>query len=87
MVTVYLTLTSFGVFVLDSKSKVVVEQLAYPDADLASSNIMAINGGSPPDSLKAVLKSLDELKDRLREKGYLDENGGDAATEAESEEE
>jgi DNA-directed RNA polymerase subunit alpha len=32
-------------------------------------------------------KSLDELKDRLREKGYLDENGGDAATEAESEEE
>jgi DNA-directed RNA polymerase subunit alpha len=32
-------------------------------------------------------KSLDELKDRLREKGYLDENGGDAASEAESEEE
>ena len=32
-------------------------------------------------------KSLDELKDRLREKGYLDENGGDAAPEAESEEE
>lgn len=32
-------------------------------------------------------KSLDELKDRLREKGYLDENGGDAPAEAESEKE
>jgi len=62
MVTVYLTLTSFGIFVLDSESKVVVEQLAYPDAKLASSNIMAVNDGSSPDSLKAVLKSLEELK-------------------------
>jgi len=62
MVTVYLTLTSFGIFVLDSESKVVVEQLAYPDAELASSNIMAVNDGSSPNSLKAVLKSLEELK-------------------------
>jgi nucleolar protein 56 len=62
MVTVYLTLTSFGIFVLDSESKVVVEQLAYPDAKLASSNIMAVNDGISPDSLKAVLKSLEELK-------------------------
>ncbi|MEE9353915.1 MAG: hypothetical protein V3U94_05790, partial [Candidatus Thorarchaeota archaeon] len=62
MVTVYLTLTSFGIFVLDSESKVVVEQLAYPDAGLASSNIIAVNDGSSPDSLKMVLKSLEELK-------------------------
>ncbi len=62
MVTVYLTLTSFGIFVLDSESKVVVEQLAYPDAELASSNIMAVNNGSSSDSLKAVLKSLEKLK-------------------------
>jgi nucleolar protein 56 len=62
MVTVYLTLTSFGIFVLDSKSKVVVEQLTYPDAELASSDIMAVNDGSSPDSLKTVLKSLEELK-------------------------
>jgi DNA-directed RNA polymerase subunit alpha len=32
-------------------------------------------------------KSLDELKDRLREKGYLDENGEEVSPEAESEEE
>lgn len=32
-------------------------------------------------------KSLDELKDRLREKGYLDENGEEGSVEAESEEE
>lgn len=32
-------------------------------------------------------KSLDELKDRLREKGYLDENGEDSSAEVESEEE
>jgi len=62
MVTIYLTLTSFGIFVLDSESKVVVEQLAYPDAELASSNIIAVNDGSSPDSLKSVLKSLEELK-------------------------
>ena len=62
MVTVYLTLTSFGIFVLDSESKVVVEQLAYPNADLASSNIIAVNDGSSSDSVKAVLKSLEELK-------------------------
>ena len=47
---------------LDSKSKVVVEQLTYPDAELASSDIMAVNDGSSPDSLKTVLKSLEELK-------------------------
>ncbi len=62
MVTVYLTLTSFGIFVLDSESKVVVEQIAYPDAKLASSNIMAVHDGSSSDSLKAVLKSLEKLK-------------------------
>ncbi len=62
MVTVYLTLTSFGIFVLDSESKVVIEQIAYPDAKLASSNIMAVNDGSSSDSLKAVLKSLEKLK-------------------------
>ncbi len=32
-------------------------------------------------------KSLDELKDRLRDKGYLDENGDEASVPAESEEE
>jgi DNA-directed RNA polymerase subunit alpha len=32
-------------------------------------------------------KSLDELKERLREKGYLDENGEEVSPEAESEEE
>lgn len=32
-------------------------------------------------------KSLDELKDRLREKGYLDENGDESALEVESDEE
>jgi len=62
MVTIYLTLTYFGIFVQDSESKVVVEQLAYPDAELASSNIIAVNDGSSPDSLKSVLKSLEELK-------------------------
>ena len=62
MVTVYLTLTSFGIFVLDSESKIVIEQLAYPDSELASSTIIAVNEGSSPDSLKAVLKSLKKLK-------------------------
>ena len=32
-------------------------------------------------------KSLDELKDRLREKGYLDDNGEEASASEESEEE
>jgi len=58
MVTVYLSLTAFGVFILDGEGKVTSKHLFYPDADKAATNLMAVNDETVTDSIKAALREL-----------------------------
>jgi nucleolar protein 56 len=57
-VPTYLSLTSFGVFVLDEDGKVTSKHLFYPDSDIAASNLMAVNNEEPTDLLKSIVDSL-----------------------------
>ena len=59
MVPVYLTLTVFGVFVLDEEGKVTSKHLFYPDAIIASTNLMSVNDEEVTDALKTSLKELE----------------------------
>lgn len=58
MVPTYLTLTVFGVFVLDDDGKVTSKQLFYPDAELAATNLVAVNDEVATDLLKSVAESV-----------------------------
>ena len=55
---IYLSLTAFGVFVLDDEGKVTSKHLFYPDSDVAASNLMAINNEESTDFLRSVVDSL-----------------------------
>ena len=55
---VYLTLTVFGVFLLDEKGKVISSNLFYPDANNAATNLMAINDETVTDTIESSLKEL-----------------------------
>jgi nucleolar protein 56 len=57
-VPTYLTLTVFGVFVLDDEGKVITKHLFYPDTDVAAANLMAVNDEVPTDLLESVAKSV-----------------------------
>ena len=55
---IYLSLTAFGVFVLDDEGKVTSKHVFYPDSDVAASNLMAINNEESTDFLKSVVDNL-----------------------------
>jgi nucleolar protein 56 len=57
-VPTYLSLTAFGVFVLDDEGKVSSKHLFYPDSDIAASNLMAVNNEELTDFLKFVTNNL-----------------------------
>jgi len=59
MVPVYLTLTVFGVFILDKEGKVISKHLFYPDADKAATTLMAVNDETVTDSIETSLKELE----------------------------
>lgn len=58
MVPTYLTVTVFGVFVLDDDGRVISKQLFYPNAELAATNLIAVNDEVASDLLKSVAKSV-----------------------------
>jgi nucleolar protein 56 len=57
-VPTYLTLTVFGVFVLDDEGKVTKKHLFYPNADVAATSLMAVIDEEPTDLLESVAKSV-----------------------------
>jgi nucleolar protein 56 len=57
-VSTYLTLTVFGVFVLDDEGKVTAKHMFYPDADIAATNLMAVNDEEATDLLESITKNL-----------------------------
>jgi nucleolar protein 56 len=58
-VSVYLTLTVFGVFILNEEGKVTSKHLFYPDAAKASTNLMAVNDETVTDTIESSLKELE----------------------------
>ncbi len=58
MVPTYLTLSVFGVFVLDDEGKVTAKHMFYPDAELAATNLAAVNDEMTTDLLESVAKSV-----------------------------
>ncbi|MFW9769763.1 MAG: C/D box methylation guide ribonucleoprotein complex aNOP56 subunit [Candidatus Thorarchaeota archaeon] len=54
----YLTLTAFGVFIVNEQGEVTSKHLFYPDSDVAASNLMAVNNEELTDYLKSALSSL-----------------------------
>jgi nucleolar protein 56 len=59
---VYITMTSFGVFILNEKGEVVSHGLTYPDVELSASNIAKVRNGETTDTLKAIGSMLEKLK-------------------------
>jgi nucleolar protein 56 len=59
--TIYLTITSFGVFVLDKDSNVVAKKLTYPDLETSASEFRSIESDELTDSLKSVIGDLEGL--------------------------
>ena len=57
--SVYLTLTVFGVFILNDEGKVTSKHLFYPDAAKASTNLMAVNDETVTDTIESSLKELE----------------------------
>lgn len=57
--SVYLTLTVFGVFILNEEGKVTSKHLFYPDAAKASTNLMAVNDETVTDTIESSLKELE----------------------------
>ncbi|MBY8997848.1 MAG: C/D box methylation guide ribonucleoprotein complex aNOP56 subunit [Candidatus Thorarchaeota archaeon] len=56
---VYLTLTVFGVFILDEEGKVTSKHLFHPDADKAAANLMAVSDETVTDTIENSLKELE----------------------------
>ncbi len=54
----YLSLTVFGVFVLDDEGKVTAKHMFYPDAAIAATNLMAVNDEESTDLLESITKNL-----------------------------
>ncbi|MDF1540100.1 MAG: C/D box methylation guide ribonucleoprotein complex aNOP56 subunit [Candidatus Thorarchaeota archaeon] len=55
---IYLTFTAFGVFLLNEDSKVLAEQITYPDVDASADNVRKISGGTPSETLQKVLEQV-----------------------------
>jgi len=58
-VSIYLSLTVFGIFILDEKGEVTSKHLYYPDANAAAHNLMAVSDETMTDTLENSLKGLD----------------------------
>ena len=56
---VYLTLTVFGVFILDDDGKVTSKHLFHPDVEEAAANLMAVNNETVTETLENGLKELE----------------------------
>jgi nucleolar protein 56 len=61
IVSVYLTISAFGVFVLNQDNEVIAKQVLYPDEALAVSNLLAIEKGESADAVKAVVSEVVKL--------------------------
>ncbi|MGD9381399.1 MAG: C/D box methylation guide ribonucleoprotein complex aNOP56 subunit [Candidatus Thorarchaeota archaeon] len=57
----HLVLTSFGLFLLDEKGKVISEQVVYPDMEAISSEFAILGEGQPTDCLENISKELASL--------------------------
>jgi nucleolar protein 56 len=58
-VPVYLSLTVFGVFVLDEEGHVTSKHLFYPDVDTAATNLIAVNNETLTGTITTSLKGLE----------------------------
>ncbi len=59
MSSIYATFTSFGIFILDEDSKILFEELTYPNEDESANNIRSLNNGNATDQLRRTLQKLD----------------------------
>ncbi|MHA2384631.1 MAG: C/D box methylation guide ribonucleoprotein complex aNOP56 subunit [Candidatus Thorarchaeota archaeon] len=57
----HLVLTSFGLFLLDEKGKVISKQVAYPDVETISSDFTHLGEGQPTERLENLAKELARL--------------------------
>jgi nucleolar protein 56 len=57
----HLVLTSFGLFLLDQKGKVISEQVVYPDVETMSSEFAILGEGRPSERLEKIAKELPGL--------------------------
>ena len=57
---VYISLTAFGVFVLDKEGKVTTRHLSYPDVEKAASNLIAVNEETVTEFIESSLKGLEK---------------------------
>ena len=55
----YLTFTTFGIFLLDEESRILAEQIIYPDLEAAVDNIRELNDGNSTEPLKLVLEKIE----------------------------
>ena len=56
---IYLTLTTFGVFILDEKGTVTSKHLFYPDVEVAAASLMAVNDEAVTSAIEHSLKGLE----------------------------
>jgi nucleolar protein 56 len=57
---IYLTLTAFGIFVLDKNANVIAEYVTYPDLDASASEVSTANEGKPTTGLRQAVNGLSE---------------------------
>jgi nucleolar protein 56 len=55
----YVTFTAFGIYILDEDSKILFEELTYPNEDESANNVRSLNNGEATDQLRRVLQNLD----------------------------
>ncbi len=58
---VYLTISAFGVFVLNDQNEVIARHVIYPDELLAVSNLLAISEGAKTDEIESVVSEIIKL--------------------------
>jgi nucleolar protein 56 len=61
IVSVYLTVSAFGAFVLNQDNEVIAKHVLYPDEALAVTNLLAIDKGESADAVKAVVSEVVKL--------------------------
>ena len=60
MVPVYISLTAFGVFILDKEGKVTARHLSYPDVNKSANNLIAVNEETVTEFIESGLKGLEK---------------------------
>ena len=61
--TLYIALTSLGIFVLNEKSEVITSQLAYPDTERAAQELFRISNGETTELIEETAERIDNLED------------------------